>query len=251
MVSKTRMIDLVRGHQADAVERALAESPALLAYRDERGRNWLHLCCMARPEKGSGASVPTAELLLRHYDVNEPAFVEGTWRATPLWHAIGFGRNLPLAEFLLSQGSDPNHCLFAAAYNGDAEAIRLLARSGAALDEFVEGGTPLLHAIQYSRLAAVEALLAVGADPDVKDDKGRTALHRMLAKGIDTRFFHLFADHGARGDVPDASGRTAADIMRRKRNPEFHRVAEKLDANVRVRAGAPQPARARTRALRP
>jgi hypothetical protein len=228
MVSKTRMIELVRAHQATAVERAIAESPALLGWRDARGRNWLHLCCMARPKTGSGPSVRTAELLLRHYDVNEPAFVEGTWKATPLWHAIGFGRNLPLAELLLSRGSDPNHCLFAAAYNDDAEAIRLLARSGAKLDEFVEGGTPLLHAIQYSRLEAVKALLAAGADPDAKDAKGRTALHRMLAKGMDTRVFHLFARHGARGDVPDASGRTAAEIMRRKRDPEFHRMAERL-----------------------
>lgn len=228
MVSKTRMTALVREHHAREVERALGESPALLAYRDERGRNWLHLCCMTRPKAGSGPSIRTAELLLRHYAVNEPAFVEGTWKATPLWHAIGFGRNLPLAEFLLSRGSDPNHCLFAAAYNDDAEAIRLLARSGAALDEFVEGGTPLLHAVQYSRLAAVKALLAAGADPDAKDAKGRTALHRMLAKGSDTRFFQLFARHGARGDVPDASGRTAAEIMRRKRNPEFHRMSERL-----------------------
>jgi ankyrin repeat protein len=228
MVSKTRMIMLVREHQSKEVERALAQSPALLAYRDERGRSWLHLCCMARPRKNSKPSVRTAEVLLRHYDVNEPAFVEGTWKATPLWHAIGFGRNLPLAEWLLSRGSDPNHCLFAAAYNDDAKAIRLLAQSGAALDEFVEGGTPLLHAIQYSRLAAVTALLAVGADPYAQDAKGRTALHRMLAKGMDTRFFHLFAEHGARGDVPDADGRTAEEIMRRKKDPEFGRIADRL-----------------------
>jgi hypothetical protein len=235
MVSKTRMIELVRGHQANEVERALAENPALLAWRDERGRNWLHLCCMAKPKKGSEPSVRIAEFLLRHYDVNEPAFVEGTWKATPLWHAIGFGRNLPLAECLLFRGSDPNHCLFAAAYNDDADAIRLLARSGAELDEFVEGGTPLLHAIQYSRLEAVKALLAVGANPDAKDAKGRTALHRMLAKGIDARFFRLFAEHGARGDVPDASGRTAAEIMRRKRDPEFHRIAERLASGSEAR----------------
>lgn len=97
MISKTRMIELVRRHDAEAVERSLAENQALLAYRNEHGRNWLHLCCMARPKKGSAASHRTAEVLLRHYDVNAPAFVEGTWKATPLWHAIGLGRNLPLA----------------------------------------------------------------------------------------------------------------------------------------------------------
>lgn len=228
MVSKTRMLQLVRGHQAGAVDRALAENRARLAYRDERGRNWLHLCCMARPANGSGPSVRTAKLLLRHYDVNEPAFVEGGWKATPLWHAIAFGRNLPLAKLLLSRGSDPNHCLFAAAYNDDAAAVRLLARSGAELDEFVEGGTPLLHAIQYSRLKGAKALLAVGADPDAKDAKGRTGLHRMLSKNIDKRFFEIFARYGARGDIPDADGRTVADIMRRKKDPQFHRLVEKL-----------------------
>lgn len=228
MVSKTRMIELVRGHDAEAVERALAESPALLASRDERGRNWLHLCCMAKPANGSRPSIRTAEVLLRHYDVSEPAFVEGTWKATPLWHAIAFGRNLPLAKLLLARGSDPNHCLFAAAYNDDAAAIRLLAKSGAALDEFVEGGTPLLHAIQYSRLEGVKALLAVGANPDAKDAKGRTALHRMLSKGSDERFFNVFVKHGARGDIPDADGCTVVDIMRRKQDAKFHRLAAKL-----------------------
>ena len=228
MVSKTRMIELVRGHRSNELERALAEAPALLAHRDERGRNWLHLCCMARPKKDSRSSLRSAEVLLRHYDVNDPAFVEGNWKATPLWHAIGFGRNLPLAQLLLSRGSDPNHCLFAAAYNDDAGAIRLLAKAGAVLDEFVEGGTPLLHAIQYSRFIGARALLDAGADPDAKDAKGRTVLHRMLSKGMDTRFFRLLAEHGARGDIPDGDGRTAADIMRRKKDPEFHRLADRL-----------------------
>ena len=42
------------------------------------------------------------------------------------------------------------------------------------------------------------------------------------------QWFRLFVEHGARGDIPDATGRTVADIMRRKKDPEFHRLAERL-----------------------
>ncbi|HEX6999149.1 MAG TPA: ankyrin repeat domain-containing protein [Gammaproteobacteria bacterium] len=215
------------------MDEALATTPALQAYRDERGRNWLHMCCMAKPKNSHAASLRTAEVLLRHYDVNEPAFVEGTWKATPLWHAIGFGRNLRLAELLLWRKSDPNHCLFAAAYNDDAYAVRLLAGAGADLEQFAEGETALLHAVQYSRFKGAEALLAAGADPNAKDAKGRTALHRMLRKNIDPKFFRLFAEHGARIDIPDTDGRTVAEILRRKRDPKFQRIAERLAEGAR------------------
>lgn len=233
MVSKTRMIALVRSHDAKGVDEALAANTALRAYRDERGRNWLHLCCMAKPKNGSATSIRTAKVLLRDYDVNEPAFVEGTWKATPLWHAIAFGRNLPLARLLLSWKSDPNHCLFAAAHNDDADAIRLLIRADADLEQCAEGETPLLHAVQYSRFKGAEALLAAGANPDAKDAKGRTALHRMLRKDIDPRFFDLFARHGARIDIPDAEGRTVAEIRSRKRDPLFKRIAARLASGRR------------------
>ena len=35
-------------------------------------------------------------------------------------------------------------------------------------------------------------------------------------------------EHGARGDIRDADGRTAAEIMRRKKDPAFHRLADRL-----------------------
>ena len=107
MVSKTKMISLVKEFRWKEVDEAIAENPDLLAARDERGRNWLHLCCGVnlKNAKSKGAdSVKTAEVLIpRGLDINQEAFSEGDWKATPLWYAISRGNNLMLAEYLLSR----------------------------------------------------------------------------------------------------------------------------------------------------
>lgn len=235
MVSKTRMIDLVRAFDWPAVEAGLAESPDLLGFRDERGRNWLHLCCISSVEGGKrdpAASIKTADVLLAHgLGIDDPAFTEGDWKATPLWFAIGRGRNLALAEHLLTLGCNPNYCLFAASWNHDLAAIRLLVRHGAEVDEHTDeddGGTPFLGAIKWSFFDAAEELLKLGADVNTKDGKGMTALHLMLKKGSDKRHFSMLIAHGARGDIPGPNGQTAAEIMRRKKDPDFRRMAAAL-----------------------
>ena len=87
------------------------------------------------PSLDTGASVRVADLLLeRGLRVDEPAFVLEDWHATPLWHAISRGHNLVLAAHLLQRECDPDHCLWAAAYGDDVDAIRLLLEHGAELD---------------------------------------------------------------------------------------------------------------------
>ena len=232
MVSKVQVRQLVRGFRWSELGRALDEKPALLSARDEKGRNWLHLCC-ATPtgeDRTAAASLRTADLLLeRGLGLDEPSFTEGAFRATPLWHAIAFGRNLKLAEHLLRRGAGAQNCLFAAAWNHDRAAIRLLVAHGAKVDDDSSPGeTPLLGAVKWSRFGPAEELLAAGADPNYRDPKGMTALHYMLKKGSDKAHFRLFVRYRARGDIPDSEGRTAADIMRRKKDPEFRRIADQL-----------------------
>ena len=175
MASKTKMLEFVKALHWKDVRRGLIETPALLRFRDNRGRSWLHLCCGVKVgEKALQPrdSIKTAEVLLAAgLDINEAAFTEGAWRATPLWYAIAHGRNVALARFLLERGSAPNHCMWAAAYNDDAAAIRLLSQHGAALDPAHEDATPLLFAVQWSRFAAAEELLKLGADVDFQGAK--------------------------------------------------------------------------------
>lgn len=235
MISKTRLIALVTGLRWKETRDALAEAPDLTAFRDERGRNLLHLCCGVNPKTRRlrpADAIKTAEVLLAAgLDIDDEAFSEGDWKATPLWYAVSRGRNQALARFLLERGASPEHCLWAAAFNEDVAAIRLLVAHGASLDRVAEGETPFLGAVKWSHFRAAQALAELGADVDYRDAHGMTALHYMLKKGSDERHFRMLLAHGSRGDVPDAKGVTAAAIMARKRSPGFRRMAAALGSS--------------------
>lgn len=235
VVSKTRLTEWVKAFRADDVADGLEESPELLTVRDQKNRNWLHLCAGVDVTRKRGLdvadSVRLADVLLKlGIDVNDAAFKEGSWCATALWYAVGRGRNLALAEFLLDQGSTPEHCLWAASFNEDVDMIELLVERGAPLEAIAEAETPLLGAVKWSRFKGAGALLAAGADPDFQDAKGMTAFHYMLKKGTAAKSFDMFIESGARGDIPGPDGRTAIEILSRKRDPAFRRLAERLSA---------------------
>ena len=231
MISKSAMLVLVKGFRASDVDKALSENPKLKDFRDERGRNWLHICCGRKPGKGRERhSVRTAEVLLRHgFDINGHAFKEGQWKATPLWFAVGRGENLALTKFLLERGANPNYSLWAASFHDNVAALRLLVRHGADLeDPSVPYESPLLGAVKWSHFIAAEELLKLGANPNSQDKAGMTALHLMLKKNSDKKHIAMLVRHGARGDIKNKAGVTAIDILRRKRDAELKKFAEKL-----------------------
>jgi ankyrin repeat protein/mono/diheme cytochrome c family protein len=67
------------------------------------------------------------------------------------------------------------------------------------------GSTPLMFATLYSDAATVAALLDHGADPNIKNDAGATALMWAVADLEKTR---LLLDHGAQADPHSGDGRT-------------------------------------------
>jgi ankyrin repeat protein len=233
MASKTRLLELVKRHAAKEVTATLHEKPELLHVRDRRGRNWLHLCCAVKVKDKRlrpAAGIATAAALLdAGLDLEDAAFTEENFRATPLWYAIAWGKNVPLARYLLERGADPRHCLWAAAFNDDIAALRLLARHGAPLDASAEDASPLLFAVQWGRFAAAEELLKLGANVNFQSSKKVSALHHMLKNNRDKKHFRMIAKYRPRVDLPDDRGMAAAAIMRRKRDKFFHELADELE----------------------
>jgi uncharacterized protein len=232
VASRTQMLEWIKDLRWREVEASLAEQPTLIAYRDARGRNFLHICCsvnVIEKKLSPVQSVRTADVLLSAgIDINQEAFRERDWKATPLWYAISRGQNLKLAKHLLQRGSDPNHCLWAAVHKDDIVAIGLLVEHGADIDPVVEDETPFLSAVKGSHFRAAQALLEHGADVNFQDSHGMSALHYMLRKDSDKRHFRMLFRYAARGDLRNAKGETAGEIMSRKRDPDFKSMSKDL-----------------------
>ena len=106
--------------------------------------------------------------------------------------------------------------LIAAAHN-TPDVVRFLLTAGANVNwrDGYDGETPLMAAVDGGSLETARLLLAAGADVQITDDRGRSALWRA-AGAYNTGFIMMLADHGAEIDAPDTSGMTplmhAADL---------------------------------------
>src|SRR5439155_24328319 len=128
-----------------------------------------------------------AELLLDHgADPRRPMNMLGMFPASPLTYAV-FNADAPMTALLLRRGGDANETepqtglgLLSWAVIGNRPAlIPALVAKGARVN-YVDhlGMTPLLYAasVDFGDTAAVDALLAAGADVVAKNKGGQTAL---------------------------------------------------------------------------
>lgn len=242
MVSKTSLLEAVKGFDWKVIDAGLKERPDLLGHREEREKNWLHVLCSTKLKgRRPAASIKTADVLLaRGIDLHAHAFTEGSWKATPVWWCVAWGRNLGLAEHLLKLGATADYSMFAACWNDDVPALELLLKYGALVDDLTSGReTPFLGAIAWSRFRYAKALLNRGADVNARNENGLTALHLMLKKGADFEHFAMLSNQGPRGDIPGPDGKTAIEIMSRKKDERFRKLARKLGGGPASRgAGA-------------
>ncbi len=222
-MSRARLFRSIKALDLEAAAAVLAAQPELLQATDDRRRNPLHfLCSLPATPKTRERSIRLARHLLgAGIDIDAPAFVEGAFRATPLWYSISRGRNLPLARFLLEQGSTPEYCLWAAGFADDVEAIDLLVRHGARVDPVTEDETPFLGAIKWSRFAAAERLLHHGADVNFQSSKGVTALHLVLKKDSAPRHVAMLLRHGADPTIRSKDGKSPIDLVSRRRDKTY------------------------------
>jgi hypothetical protein len=160
---------------------AVREKPQLVQHRDERGRNWLHVCCATSLDgRDPKSSIRTADVLLAHgIDLRDHAFTEGRWRATPVWYCVAFGRNLNLAEHLMKLGASSQYALYAAAYNATPlPSACSCAMAPTSRSRRARAKTPFLGAIGWSHFEG-HLLRGIGGERGIRPPS-RYALRRDL-----------------------------------------------------------------------
>ncbi len=200
--SKTALFEAATSWDAAAVAAILKAAPALAAASDPKGRRALHLACAVPPGgKGLGEAngIKTVTALLKAGADLEAAVPmdedEGDFRATPLWYAVARGENRPLVRFLLKRGADASTSLWAVVWRDDAGLIGELLKTRPRLDLVAHGETPIFYAARLQRLKALRLLIDAGADPAVKDPRGRDTVDiaraRQLPKDVIERLEEL------------------------------------------------------------
>jgi ankyrin repeat protein len=188
--SKTALFDAAKRWDAAAVAALLKAAPELATATDQRGRTALHLACAASPgrKQGEPHGIKTVMALLKagvaleaHAPMPED---EGDFRANAVWYAAARGKNLPLVKFLLKRGGDASYSLWTASYQRDPALMRALLAARPRLDLRAHGETPIFYAARLQRLDTLALLIKAGADPAIKDDRGRDAVDIAKARRL-------------------------------------------------------------------
>jgi ankyrin repeat protein len=203
-------------------KRILEAKPDLLKVWNDQGRNLLHIACSVDCEdigKPKSAAVKMVTFLLdRGFDIEQEGGA-GPDLCRPIWFATAKGRNKLLVKLLIDRGAKPTG-LYAAGWWEDIDILTLLVDAGAD-KEIVVGETPFLACWGWKKFKAAKALALKGADVNVQDKRGRTALHIGIEKEFDPALLKWLVQRGASADIPDREGVTAREKASRKRDKRY------------------------------
>jgi uncharacterized protein len=226
-MSKTRLIEAVKNLDLAETKKILAAKPELEKVWNDQGRNLLHIACSVDCEdigKPKSAAVKMVAFLLdRGFDIEEEGGA-GRDLCKPIWFATAKGRNKPVVQLLIDRGATPNG-LYAAGWWEDIDILNLLIDAGAD-KEVVVGVTPFLACWGWQRFKAAKALALKGANVNVQDQRGRTALHIGIEKEFDPALLTWLVKHGASTNIPDRQGVTAIAKASRKRDKRYFQALQ-------------------------
>ena len=185
-------------YDLDAVRSILATDPQAATRLYGLRRPIVHLAfsrmLSAWPEKEADM-IAIAELLIANgADVNDgfPSEPGSAHLLSVLYGAVGHAGNMPLAQWLIDHGADPNdgECLYHATELGHHDGLRMVLAAGAE----PAGTNALLRAMDFDDPVMVKMLLDAGADPN---EGNGSALHHAALRRCSLDVCQSVLDAGA------------------------------------------------------
>jgi ankyrin repeat protein len=233
-VQKRLFIKQVRDWNATAVGNALKEEPELARYVDDIGKSPLHHCAgmnALESKQDVASSVATAEALISSgADVNAVRIIidDGEeFRATPLWYAVAWGKNVTLARCLLDHQAKPDdNTVRSAIWDQDLEIANLLLSFGANIDTEIHQQTPLLETVKAKRMKLVGWLVGNGARINFQDGEGYSALHYAVKRNHNLKQVAELLQLGANPDLKAKDGATPLSLSRKLGKTKLTKLVE-------------------------
>ena len=199
-----KYIDALKSLDFGSLRELLAKKPEWIQWQEVDGKNGLHYLCgvpLPNEVKKQKLSLEILKFLLKNgmnmnsiHRIEDPDCI---FPATPLWYAYAKGRNEKIYPFLLARGADPENCMFAIAWNDDVKAAALFKKHGAKIEKADGKDTPFLAAFMWRRFRVAEWFLRHGANPNVQDPKGNSALFYAVKRKYDMDKIALLLKNGA------------------------------------------------------
>lgn len=211
---------------ADArrVKAILGKDPKAAGRADINGMTPLHYAALSGLNKAGDQKLLSAVTLALCEAGADPDSCPkiGPYPKTPVLHFAAWGRNRAVAEVLLERGANPNlgfpNCL----WREPGDLGDLFVKHGADVNGREPSGQPLLHSrVHWNLTSVVLWLLKNGADPNLRDLRGNTALHEAAARGASPRIVEALLAHGAKKTLRNKAGETPNDVSLRRQRKEF------------------------------
>lgn len=162
----------------------------------------------------------TETLLDAGADGNASAQI-GAYPAISVLHFAG-GGNFPVAEVLLQRGCDPNLGFGSSLWGPPGPMAELFLKHGADVNLREGKSQPILHSRIHWNLPSVALwLLKNGADPNLVDDAGNTALHEAASRGVNPKVVQAILDQGGQKHARNKAGQTPLDLAKMKKREKL------------------------------
>lgn len=214
-----KFIQHIKDLNIEAVKVMIEKDQRWLAWAEDSGKNALHYLCgveiAKKKDKAEDSLTILKSLLAGGMDLNSIHRIKeecGFFPATPLWYAYTRGRNELLYKYLLANGADPEHCMYAIAWYNDVEAADLFKSYGAQIDNGAGNDTPFMAAYNWKRFEVAEWFLKNGGDVNFADKDGNTTLFHAVKRKYKLDQIWLLLQYGADFNIENKDGLSAKKL---------------------------------------